>query len=331
MKHFTEEELEFYFDRDSEEEQTRTRKIFEKLRDRAKGGKTLLEREKEFFCLCLKLSDYEDDGKPEDFEVCNDFRFKQLYLTYFSSGLKSDEVYKADKGKVYLVPLNERIKDLKYLTSIQKIWLKEIEKTNHTDQILQLLAAETRQDLKRIKKEAGTLFFRKQKEQYAFKKEKQILHSKFLYLLVKKTIQNHDESDFNFTFMAKNVEIDAYSLIHIINRHYAEVIKDNPQKTYHIEDFDPELLHIKLKDILKEIEEKSIPIKNPEKFAFRYKNVDYRIWIKKRVKYEKGIGKIEFYRLETFYPIADKSEIEDLNNNYDLVEVSPELQTYTEK
>ncbi|MDN3593961.1 hypothetical protein [Zunongwangia endophytica] len=331
MKHFEEHELEFYFGRDSDEEQKRTREIFEELEKRAKAEKPLLEREKDFFCRCLKLSDYVVDGNPEDYQVCNDFLFKHLYPIYFSSGLKSDAVYKPHKGKLYLVPLNERIKDLKFLYSTQIKWLKKIETTNHSDQLLQTLASETRNDLKKLKRKEGTLFFKKQKKQYALKKEKQILHSKFIYLLVKKTIQNYEESDFKFEFMGKNVEIDAYSLIHIINRHYAEIIKENTDKTYHIEDFEPDLLHIKLKDILNQIEEKKVAISNTEKIAFRYNDQDYRIWLKERVKFKKGIGKIEFSRLETFYPIGDEQELKDLSENFKLIVINEQLQTYIEK
>ncbi len=329
-KHYHIEELTLR--NDSDEKQIRTRKIFEDLRGKAINGTFLLEREKEFLCTCLKFTDYEDDGIPEDFDACANFIFKQLYLTYFSSALGSTEFYKAHKGTIYVVSEKEKIKDFKYLQRECNMWLKEIEKTNHSEQILQQLASETRTELKNHKKNSGKLLFRRQREKYVMKKDKYILHSKFIYLLVKQVFENHESEDFGFEFLGQNIEIDSYAMIHIINRHYSEIIKENPQKTYHIEDFEPDKIHIRLKDILKRIEDSGkIQPTEIEKFAFEYKSKIYRIWIKKRKKHVKGKGEIEIHRLETFYPIEDEVELKDLSDNYKLVSIDEELKIYKKK
>jgi len=316
----------------SDEEQVRTRGIFENLRDKANNGEFLLEREKEFLCTCLKLTDFEDDGNPQDFDACANFIFKQLYLTYFSSALGASEFYKAKKGEIYIVPENEKTRDFKHLQRECDKWLREIEKTNHSDQVLQQLASETRTELKNHKKNSGKLFFRRQKEKYAMEKDKHILHSRFIYLLVKQVFENHENADFEFEFLGQNIEIDSYSLIHIINRHYAEIIKNNPQKTYHVEDFEPDKIHLRLKDILKRIENSGfIQPTEIEKIGFEYKNKVYRTWIKKRKKHIKRQGEIEFYRIETFYSIEDESELKDLVDNYELKAIDSELKVYKKK
>lgn len=317
---------------DSHEEQVRTRAIFEDLKGKAQNGEVILEREKQFLCTCLKLTDIEDDGNLEDFDACYDFIFKELYLTYFSSALRAGAFYKAHKGKIHIVTEKEKVKDFKYLQTVSDKWLKEIEKTNHTDQILQTLASETRTELKNHKKSAGKLFFRKQKENYSLQREKLILHSKFIYLLVKQVIENNDPDDFVFDFIDQRVEIDSFSLIHIINRHYAEIIKNNPQKTYHIEDFEPDSLHTRLKDILSRINSKDfLQSSEIEKIAFVFKNITYRVWIKKRVKHLKREGAVDFLRVETFYPIEDDSELKDLSENYEPKEVDNELNVFVKK
>jgi len=317
---------------DSEEEQVRARGIFEDLRNKALNGADLLEREKEFFCTCLKLTDLEEDGNPEDFEACSNFIFKQLYLTYFSSALGAAEFYKAHKGGIYMVPEKEKIADFKYLQRECNRWQKVIETTNHPDQIKQQIASETRTELKNHKKNSGRLFFNRQKKRYAIQRDKHILHSKFIYLLVKQVIENHSEADFEFEFLGQNVEIDSYSLIHIINRHYAAIIKDNPQKTYHVEDFEPDQLHIRLKDILHRIDGSDLmDASGMEKLAFVFKGKKYRVWIKKRTKHVKGKGAMEFFRLETFYPIEDYGELDDLSTNYDLNPIDEDLQLYVKK
>src|SRR5690606_39957703 len=130
----------------------------------------------------------------------------------------------------------------------------------------------------------------------------------------------------------ERVESDASSLIHIINRHYASQIKNNPQKTYHIEDIEPEKIHSRLKDLLSKISDKNL-IKKTDigKIAFIYKGVTYRVWINKRKKQKKGIGQIEILRIDTFYPIEDQTELVDLNNNYELKDIDSDLKVFVKK
>ena len=329
-KHYDNDELDF---KDfSREHQNRTRKIFEDLKEKAKKNEELLEREKNFFCLCLKLSDYQNEGNPEDFTACDNFLFKSLYLTYFASALKANIFYKPYKGKLYEVPHNEKLKDFKYLQKVVDLWKKEIEKTNHTEQTLQILASETRNELKEHKKKSGKLLFRRQKEDYYFQKDKLILHSKFIYLLVKELFEDSQKQSINFNFLSKNIEIDSYSIIHIVNRHYSKIIKNNAQKSYHIEDFYPDKLHLKLEDILTRIDKTNLLSQNDiEKIAFTFNGKPYQIWIKQRTKQEKGKGNILFYRLESFYPIEDTNELNKINYDYTLIKIDNEIGIYIKK
>ena len=137
MSHYPIEDLDLK--NDSEEEQIRTRKIFDDLKSKAIKGEKLLRREKDFLCTCLKLTIYKEDGKPEDFSFCDDFIFKELYLTYFHNNL-SGPFYKAKAGQVFEVSEKEKVKDLKTLQRISDNWLKEIEFEKHKNQILQELA-----------------------------------------------------------------------------------------------------------------------------------------------------------------------------------------------
>ena len=75
MKHYNVSELNL--NNASEEEQIRTRTIFEDLREKAKNNELLLEREKDFLCMCLKISDW-NDGKREDFLACENELFPKL-------------------------------------------------------------------------------------------------------------------------------------------------------------------------------------------------------------------------------------------------------------
>ncbi|RIV73683.1 hypothetical protein [Flagellimonas aequoris] len=322
------EELDFK-DGGREEEQKRTRSIFEDIKIRAEKNLPLLEREKDFFCLGLTASIVKEDGKLKGYSICENYIFKSLYLTYYSGAFGEGKFIKARKANLYEVSDSEKKSDFNYLKIVENKWLNQIQKENHKEELLLKLSIETRNELKKLKKETGRLFFRKSKEKYAFRKAKIILHSKYLYILIKKIKQDSDEADFLFDFCGEQIEIDYYTLVHIINRHYAKIIKGNPDKSYHVEEFEPKGLHLRLKKIMTAINSSGIITKpEMEKISFEYLNKTYRVWIKKRVKQEKGIGNVDFYRLETFFPLEDEKELEELKNDYLVSKINNEIQLY---
>lgn len=330
-KHYPLEELDFK--NGSEEEQIRTRKVFEDLKEKASNGEKLLQREKDYFCTCLKLSQW-DDGNVNDYDACKDYEFKDLYLTYFHNNLEGPFV-KVRKGEVIEVPESEKIKDFAYLMSVADNWIKQIEIDNHNDPILQELCIETRRDLKTlIQKFSGiNKIFRKQKDDYKLRKDKLILQSKFIYLLVKSVIENKESQDFEIPFSNETIEFTIYSLIHIISRHYGQPIKQNDDKTYHYDHFFPTELHIDLRNILLEIDKlKLIDINKTDNIIFKFKGVNYRLYIQKRFKQIKGIkGNIKIFRVQTFYPLYSDESIEMLNNDYVENKISNNLSVYIHK
>jgi hypothetical protein len=331
MKHYKTEELDFKYD--SEEEQVRLRKIFEDLKQRATNKGVLVEREKDFFCMCLKLSDL-DDGNPKDFSECDDFVFKELYLTYFYNNL-AGPFHKAQKGTLVEVKWKEQLKDFSTLMRISDSWYDEIKNEKHRDPILQELSIETRRDLKildsnypRIKR-----LFKKQQDDYRLKKDKIILQSKFIHGLVKSVIENNDSEDFEIPFSNEIIEFTIYSLVHIVSRHYAEPIKGNADKTYHYDHFYPTELHIDLKNILLEIDTlKLIDINKTDNISFKFKNVIYKLWVQKRSKQVKGTkGNILIFRIQTFYPIYSEVDIKNLIDNCNEISLNHELSVFISK
>ena len=328
MPHYKIEDLDLK--NDSEEEQIRTRKIFEDLKSKAIKGEKLLSREKEFLCTSLKLTIYKEDGNPEDFEVCNDFVFKELYLTYFHNNL-SGPFFKAKAGKIIEVEEREKHKDFKTLQKISDNWLKEIEFEKHKNQILQELAAETRKDLKELDKKFPKLLrrFRKKQDEYRLQKDKIILQSKFIFLLAESVIEDYEKSDFEIPFNGQIIEFTSYSLIHITSRHYSEAIKNREEKTYHYKNFLPKELHIDLKNILLEIDKLNvINLNNTNNIIFVYEGITYHLWIEKKVKQVKGQGNVSFNRIQTFYPIYDKKKLDELVKTKVLHKVNQNLSVY---
>lgn len=330
-KHYPLDELDFK--NASEEEQIRTRKVFEDLKQKASDGKQLLQREKDFFCTCLKLSQW-DDGNIKDFDVCKDYEFKDLYLTYFHNNLEGPFV-KVHKTEVIEVPEHEKIKDFAYLMKVADEWLKQIEIDNHEDLVLQELAIETRRDLKTLAQKFSGLnrIFRRQKDDYRLRKDKIILQSKFIYLLVKSVIENNENQDFEIPFSNETIEFTIYSLVHIVSRHYAEPIKQNEEKSYHYDHFFPTELHIDLRKILLEIDKLNlIDINKTDNIIFSFKGVNYRLYIQKRFKQVKGIkGNIPIFRVQTFFPLYSEESLEMIKNNYVENKISDDLSVFIQK
>ena len=328
MSHYPIEDLDLK--NDSEEEQIRTRKIFDDLKSKAIKGEKLLRREKDFLCTCLKLTIYKEDGKPEDFSFCDDFIFKELYLTYFHNNL-SGPFYKAKAGQVFEVSEKEKVKDLKTLQRISDNWLKEIEFEKHKNQILQELATETRKDLKELDKKIPRLSrkFRKKQDEYRLQKDKIILQSKFIFLLTENVIEDYETEDFKIPFSGQEIEFTSYSLIHITSRHYSEAIKNREKKTYHYKNFYPKELHIELKNILIEIDKLNIiDLNKTNNIIFTYEDVTYHLWIEKKTKQIKGQGNVVFNRIQTFYPIYDQTKLNELKRNRTLHTVNEKISVY---
>lgn len=316
---------------DSIEEQDRTRKIFENLKSKAISGEEMSEHEKDFFCQGVKLSKL-DDGKLEDYTCCNNFKFKMTYLSYFQdlSGLgqyekvKGTSIYNPDRKEIY--------RDIEYLKKESNSWNSIISITNHDNELLQQISKETRNDLKSIEKSKGRLLFRRDKEKYILSKRATLLQSKYIYCMALQTFEMFDRKEFIISLNGIEIEINEFSIIHILNRHYSEITKTNSSKSFHIEDFEPKYLNKQLGIIFQEID-KSELYKNCsiKRVAFRYKSIDYTIWINERTKQIKGKGNVSFYRLETFYPITDQKELSELMANQDLKKINDELSVYINK
>lgn len=315
----------------SEEEQIRTRAIFEDLKSKAENGEDLTEHEKDFFCQGVKLSQL-DDGKIEDYDCCENFKFKLTYLSYFQN-LTGFGVYEKVRGtEIYNPERREIDSDINYLKNVANTWNTAISKNNHSEELLQQISKETRNDLKDIEKSKGRLLFRRDKEKYQLDKRKTLLQSRYIYCMALQIFEMFDKKEFLLQLNGEDIEINEFSIIHIINRHYSEITKANPTKSFHNEDFEPKYLNKQLGDIFKTIDESGkFRDCSINKIAFKFKNVDYQIWINEREKQVKGKGNVKFNRLETFYPITEKTELLKLNSDFDFSKINDDLGVYIKK
>ena len=97
---------------DAEEEQIRLRKVFETLKERAIQNEHLSEHEKNFFCQAVSHS-LLPDGVIEDYECCDNPKFKFLYLVYFEDLTGGSRYIKPLNGTRIKIEPEEAQKDLR--------------------------------------------------------------------------------------------------------------------------------------------------------------------------------------------------------------------------
>jgi len=315
----------------TESEAIRSRAVFEALKLKAINNEEMSEHEKEFFSKCIVLSKL-NDGKLEDYSCCSNFKFESLYLSYFHD-LSGKGTYEKIRGlNIYQATEHEIKKDINYLSTVTNQWNQTVLKTNHSEKLLQEVASETRKELSALEKTKGSLIFNKEKQKYIVDKRKILLHSKYMYCKCLKIFELFDKTEFILKLNGHEIEIDEYGIVHIFNRHFSQIMKVNTNKSFHNEDFNPSLLNKQLGQIFTDIDNsgefKSEPI---NKIAFKYNGIIYLAWIYTRTKQIKGKGNVSFNRLETFYPVEEQNELNDLNDNFKLKEINNTLSVYVRK
>lgn len=310
-------------------EQIRTRKIFESLKQRAINKEFLSEHEKDFFYEGVVLSKL-DDGKPEDYECCDNPKFKWIYLIYCDDVTGSSKYYDIKGKNVYRVQPPQLQDDLAYLYTKADEWEQIVLKENHSDQLLQQCCKETRLDLRSLDDEKNNAPFLMGSFLYQSKRRGIILRSKYLYLKALEIFEAIPTSELILRLNKEEIEINEYSIIHIASRHFAALSQQYESgKSYHDKIFLPWLLPSQLRNIFLLIDQCGF-YKNGsiEKIAIEYDGHPYMIWTGIKTKYVKDIGKVNYRRLETFYPLTDTNELIKLHVDYTLHKLSEHLSLY---
>ena len=313
-------------------EQIRTRNMFELLKEKANKREDLTEHEKNFFCLGVKLSSF-NDGRWEDYPCCDNFRFKTIYLSYFRVLSGGSTLYKINGMKINKVSSNEVQQELRYLCDTSDNWELVVQKVNHSEKLLQEISTETRNELKNLSNlsEFTNGPFIKDSFKYIFKKRAILLQSKYIYCIALEILETLNPSDMILEINSCQIEFNEFSLVHILNRHFAEIAKQyDTQKSFHNESFKPRILSVQLKEILREIDSSELLSGKPlDKIAFQQNGIDYIIYTREREKAVKGKkGNIIFRRLETFFPISDTTEKDKLISNNELKKINQTLSAY---
>jgi hypothetical protein len=260
--------------------------------------------------------------------------FIMLFLSYYGDLEGTHGILKSgdEVGIVNRVASREeKREDVIRLNEYFAKWSENFKTNRHKDQILNLVINEINNDLKEIE----GLFAIGEIDETGkdYRRKASILWSKYLYLRVSSIFEDIGKNEVIIDFNGTEIEINPWSMVHILNRHYAESIKQyETGKSFHSDHNlkffeDPEQLKAILENIGSNPKTKDC---NIDYIPFKLNGIIYSIHTKKD---EKNINrkKIIYNRLQTFYPVVDLSELNKLQTDYDEVVVETNLSEYIKK
>jgi hypothetical protein len=302
---------------DSHTEHNRLRNIFDDLVARGRTGHELSMVEQDFVYHGITFF----NENPNNFSFVDDARFKDLYLTYAFDITGGSTYVKARNGEIIDVPILERQNDLNYLIEVAESWETKIAFDRHQDPLMQIIGAEFRIEKKELDKSlningqpqlVGTYY-------YQYKVWNTNLRARIVYIYTKKIFEEITPTDCTYSLCGETIEFTQDSMVHILNRHFAEITKQfKSGKDYHLEDIVPWIMPKQIKDILLEIDKSNLLTRQVKtEINLKYKGQIYQLWASIHHKQKKGIkGNIEFKMLDSFYPVSDSKILSKLKSSY---------------
>jgi len=167
-------------------------------------------------------------------------------------------------------------------------------------------------------------------EDFDYKEKSIILHSKYLYLTAKAFFDEHQSDEVVAKFHSREIVINEYSLVHILNRHLAGVVKQfNTNKSFHM---DREIKWFELPYDLKSIIESlgthpDTDISNLKFLPFKFNGILYTMWTEQKTKHQAG-EVIPIIRLQSCYPVEDSVELKKIQHQYREVPINEKLSAF---
>lgn len=288
--------------------------ITQELANRVFAGEKLTLAEEEYTCAILKILRNEKGEKDIDiskYPSCKNYHFKTTYLKYFTdlNGHRPKYDYDGEISR------NQKEKDVAFLKKEFDEWSSFIDNKQNGNDLINYISQETNHQIKELKKYCDRFLIGKNYFEYL--KKSLVLHGKYIYLLVKEFYEELGTTQQIIEINNHKILIDPFTYVHTLFRHYASGIKEHQlDKTYHFDqNIGFKIIPETLLEILKCYQSISADI------LFDAKNINlkidekpYSIWLRPFIVYEKKIGRIEYLRVQTFYPIGNKSELDKLNN-----------------
>ncbi|WP_413534090.1 hypothetical protein [Empedobacter brevis] len=246
---------------------------------------------------------------------------------------KSLQDFKIINELIIPVSESELQKDKAFLENSAKYWADICLDERHSVEELKNIAKETRDTIKKKNIEDyrnGTLAESKSKDVF-----KGLLKSFYTYNESTKIINSIDSRNENRFFTLNNVsfEINLYSFIHIINRHYAEMLSSQSivtTKSFHNTKINPYTIHIFIQDLISLIRangiENKIVVEKGQSILIKFHGHDYALFFNE-YKHDKSKIVLEtFFIIESHNPNATR--LVEKMNDAQIVELNNDLSIY---
>jgi hypothetical protein len=301
------------FDEEKEFGTEESQRVTQELIDKIQSGEKLSLAEEEHACSTLELlmaKDSSSTDTPQVFGYCDNYWFKNRYLLYFNNlDGNGDIFYYKD-----FLDLSQKKKDREYIELQYQEWNGIINNPPARDIMLQYLSTETKHQIKEIERYCKTMQIGRFLKEYLIKSI--VLHSKFIYLIVKEFYQELGKDEERVDFFGQPVVLDSFSYIHILFRHYSATIKQHQlDKSYHYnENIDYRNIPHFLKEVITKFKDNCTKNEfDRNRIYFSFTETIYAIWFR-AIKISKAGNVIETtLRLQTFYPLLKPSEKATIN------------------
>lgn len=241
---------------------------------------------------------------------------------YDSNKLNAIELYLKEEKVLIEVPDHQVQKDIVKLENIAKKWANICLVENSSSENLKVITKETRDTLK--KKKIEDYLIDGLDQNVAKEVFKGLLKSYYIFNEAQKItdkIDRDNETRF-FEINGYKIELNFYTLIHILNRHFAEIISSQNiafSKSFHIPKIDPYNIHNLINELFEGIKSRNLENKiiEDDSILFQFHNIDYALFFK---KYKYNNKKTVF---ETLFVIEEGNE--NARRLTDRIEVSTSI------
>lgn len=320
-------------------EKENAEKYFLDIKHRITKGQKTSIGEKNFFCKCLKILELKGrtTEKVVTYKACENYWFKDKYLEYWHD-LHGIKEHKTTFGQT--ITKNEIQSDLKKLEKYASDWHEIVNITNHSDEFLKNISKATRDDIEKEFNhlpEFNHLGFLNKNNEYKFRLKKLLLRSKYIYIATVEEFEKIKEETgsvfVKYSLNGVDLEFNSYSMIHTLNRHYAYSEKQvERDKSLHEKLIRPRRVMDFLKIVIEKIEKSGkYSAESIEKINFQYKSKPFTLYVNLKTKQIKGKGNVQYFRVQTFFPIGDQEELRRINMQYNLVKIDEVVSIYLEK
>jgi hypothetical protein len=149
--------------------------------------------------------------------------------------------------------------------------------------------------------------------------------------MAKEILEETDSADCNMLLCGEEIIFNDFSVIHILNRHFAEITKQfKLGKDYHPEDVKPRILSKQIKEIVEKIDKSKLLTKQVKtEINLRYKGQIYQLWAEWKERYIAGhTGPVRYKQLQSFFLVSSVDVLRKIERDYREEILSPELSVF---